>query len=278
MNRGSLFESPASGNIAAMLRYGVLTGIFVAMLYFVLPPSTLASLELAISDHFDSRPVHAVLILGNSRTYYHDMPSMLRRMADSDQARERYNIVMRAQPGGTLEWSWNDPATQKLLKKPWREVIIQAESNAQSRDDSEQRFFDYGKRLIFEAENNGSKPALIVNWVYGEDLFKSNTVKMRSSLYNRIQDDYADLAQHTGVQLVNVGRVWESVRAASPGLPLYEDGNHPTVQGSYLSALMLYTYLSGRDGSEVTYVPADMSAEQAAVIKRVVGQSVQRPR
>lgn len=255
-----------------MLRYGALIGIFVAALYFVLPSSTLANLELAIRDRFDTRPVHAVLIIGNSRTYYHDMPSMLRRMADSDHAAERYDIVTRAVPAGTLEWSWNDPATQHLLKQRWREVIIQAESNAQSRDDAEQRFFDYGKRLIFEVENNGGKPVLIVNWVYGEELFKSNTPGMRSWLYDKIQDDYANLSRQTGARLVNVGRVWELARAASSELSLYEDGNHPTVQGSYLSALMLYVYLSGRDGSEVTYVPADMSADQAATIKRVVAE------
>jgi hypothetical protein len=143
-----------------MLRYGALIGIFVAMLYPLLPPSTLANLELTIRDRFDTRPVHAVLIIGNSRTYYHDMPSMLRRMADSDHAREHYDIVARAVPAGTLEWSWKDPATQQLLKEPWREVIIQAESNAQSRDDAEQRFFDYGKRLISEVESNRIKPVL----------------------------------------------------------------------------------------------------------------------
>jgi hypothetical protein len=217
-------------------------------------------------------------MIGNSRTYYHAMPSMLRRMADSDHATERYNIVAHAVPAGTLEWSWKDPATQQLLKEPWREVIIQAESNAQSRDDNEQRVFDYGKRLVAEVENNDAKPVVIVNWVYGEELFDPNAPGMRSWLFDKIQRDYAYLSRETGAQLVNVGRVWESVRAASPDLPLYEDGNHPTVQGSYLSALMLYTYLSGRDGSEVTYVPADMSVEQAAAIKRVVGEWVQASR
>ena len=122
------------------------------------------------------------------------MPLMLRRMAESDHARERYDIVTRAVPGGTLEWSWKDPATQQLLKQSWREVIIQAESNAQSRDDAEQRFFDYGKRLISEVENNGTKPVLIVNWVYGEDLFKSNGNEpgMRSWLYDKIQLEETD--------------------------------------------------------------------------------------
>lgn len=263
-----------------MLRYGALVLILVAVFYFVLRSSTLANLELAIRDRFDERPVHPVLIIGNSRTYFHDMPSILRRMADSDHSRERYDITTRAVPGGTLEWSWNDSATQRLLKERWREVIIQAESNAQSRDDAEQLFFDYGKRLIAEVERNGAKPVVIVNWVYGEDLFKSNGNEpgMRPWLYDKIQDDYAGLSQQTGAQLVNVGRVWELVRAASSDLPLYEDGNHPTVQGSYLSALMLYAYLSGKDGSQVSFVPADMSVEQAVTIKRVVGEWVHGPR
>lgn len=263
-----------------MLRYGALIAIFVAALYLVLPASTLTNLEFAIRDRFDARPVHPVLTIGNSRTYYHDIPLMLRRMAESDHAKERYDIIMRAAPGGTLEWSWKDSATQQLLKQPWREVIIQAESNAQSRDDAEQRFFDYGKRLISEVKSNGAKPILIVNWVYGDDLFKSNGNEpgMRSWLYDKIQGDYADLSRQTGAQLVNVGKVWELVRAASSDLPLYEDGNHPTVQGSYLSALMLYVCLSGRDGADVTYLPADMSAEQAATIKHVVAEWMQEPR
>jgi hypothetical protein len=263
-----------------MLRYGGLFATLVAVFYFVLRSSTLANLELAIWDKFDKRPAHPVLIIGNSRTYFHDMPSMLRRIADSDHSPERFDIATRAAPGGTLEWSWNDSTTQQLLKKHWREVIIQAESNAQSRDDAEQRFFDYGKRLISEVENNGAKPVVIVNWVYGEDLFKLNENEpgMRSWLYDKIQEDYANLSNQTGARLVNVGRVWELVRAASSDLPLYEDGNHPTVQGSYLSALMLYVYLSGRDGSAVTYVPADMSVGQAVTIKHVVGEWAQGPR
>jgi len=269
-----------SSNMTTMLRRGALLAMLVAIFYLVLRSSTLANLELAIWDRFDDRPTHPVLIIGNSRTYYHDMPSILRRMADSDHSGERYDITTRAVPGGTLEWSWKDSATQRLLKEHWREVIIQAESNAQSRDDAEQRFFDYGRRLISEVESNGAKPVVIVNWVYGEELFKSNgnDPGMRSWLYDKIQNDYADLSQQTGAGLVNVGRVWELVRAASSDLPLYEDGNHPTVQGSYLYALMLYVYLSGRDGSAVTYVPSYMSVGQAVAIKRVVGEWARGPR
>jgi hypothetical protein len=200
------------------------------------------------------------------------MPAMLRRMADSARAQERFDIVMRALPAGTLQLSWNDPETRRLLKQHWHDVIVQAESNAQGSEQRTEQFFDYGERLIREAQNTGGMPALIVNWVYGEDLFNGKPSGMRAWYYGRIQSDYARLSGMTGARLVNVAQVWERVHAAAPELPLYLDGNHPTLQGSYLSALSLYAHLSGTDGSDVTYVPNGMSAAEADVIRRAVSE------
>jgi hypothetical protein len=243
------------------------------MLYFVLPAGTLSDPMLAVADHFDRRPVRSMLFIGNSRMYYNDMPAMVRKMADSAHAKERFTIVMRALPAGTLQLSWNDPETRRLLEQQWHDVVVQAESNAQSSERGTAEFFDYGERLIREAKSRGGPPAVIVNWVYGEDLFKGRQPAMRSWYYGRIQGDYARLSSMTGARLVNVAQVWERVHAAAPELPLYLDGNHPTLQGSYLSALTLYADLSGTNGSEVAYVPRGMSAAEAAIIRRVVGET-----
>ena len=251
-----------------MGRLVAVVGAVVAALYFFLPASTL----LAVADRFDKRPARPMLFIGNSRTYYNDMPGMLRKMADSARAKESFDIVMRALPAGTLQLSWNDPETRGLLKQQWHDVVLQAESNAQSSERGTADFFDYGERLIREAQNTGGTPALIVNWVFGEDLFKGRTPGMRAWYYGRIQSDYARLSSMTGVRLVNVALVWERVHDAAPELPLYRDGNHPTLQGSYLSALTLYAHLSGTDGSAVTYIPDGMSAAEAAIIRRTVGE------
>jgi hypothetical protein len=260
-----------------MLRLAAAIGGLVAVLYFVLPAGTFPDPLLAVQDHFDRRPVRPMLFIGNSRMYYNDMPAMLRKMADSARAKDRFDIVMRALPAGTLQLSWNDPETRRLLKQHWRDVVVQAESNAQSSEQGTQQFFDYGERLIREAKGTGGTPALIVNWVYGEDLFRGREPGMRARHYGRIQGDYARLSSMTGARLVNVAQVWERVHAAAPELPLYQDGNHPTLQGSYLSALTLYADLSGTDGSAVTYVPPGMSAAEAAIIRRMVGERGRSP-
>jgi hypothetical protein len=255
-----------------MLRIAAALGGILVVLYFVLPAGTFADPLLAVADRFDKRPVRSMLFIGNSRTYYNDMPAMLRKMADSAHVKERFDIVTRALPAGTLQLSWNDAETRRLLKQPWHDVVVQAESNAQSSEQRTEQFFDYGERLIREAQSTGGTPALIVNWVYGEELFTGSGPGMRAWYYGRIQSDYARLSGMTGARLVNVAQVWERVHAAAPELPLYSDGNHPTLQGSYLSALTLYAHLSATDGSDVTYVPHGMAAAEAAIIRRAVGE------
>jgi hypothetical protein len=255
-----------------MLRLVAVAGALVAGLYFVLPAGTLPDPVSAVADRFDKRPARPMLFIGNSRMFYNDMPAMLRKMADSARAQERFDIVMRALPAGTLQLSWNDAETRRLLKRPWHDVVVQAESNAQGSEQSAAEFFDYGERLIREAQTTGGTPTVIVNWVYGEKLFEGRGAGMCAWYYGRIQSDYARLSSMTGARLVNVAQVWERVHAAAPQLPLYQDGNHPTLQGSYLSALTLYGHLSGTDGSGVTYVPNGMSAAEAALIRRMVGE------
>ncbi len=58
--------------------------------------------------------------------------------------------------------------------------------------------------------------------------------------------------------------------ASTGGMPLYEDGNHPTVYGSYLSALMIYGFISGGDVTQVTYRPAGVDEVSAQEIRRIV--------
>jgi hypothetical protein len=255
-----------------MLRFAATIGGVLAVLYFVLPAGTFPDPVPALADRFEKRPVRPMLFIGNSRTYYNDIPAMLRKTADSAHAKDRFDIVTRALPAGTLQLSWNDPETRRLLKQPWHDVVVQAESNAQSSAQATTQFFDYGERLIREAQGTGGMPTLIVNWVYGEELFKGKEPGMRAWYYGRIQSDYARLSGVTGARLVNVAQVWERVHDAAPELPLYQDGNHPTLQGSYLSALTLYAHLSATDGANVTYVPNGMSAAEAAIIRRAVGE------
>jgi hypothetical protein len=53
------------------------------------------------------------------------------------------------------------------------------------------------------------------------------------------------LSETTSAGLIETSDVWESFIQNHPDISLYLDGNHPSVAGSYLSALMIYGFLFG---------------------------------
>lgn len=254
-----------------LIRIGILLAALVGIIWFT--PAITRPLDQAwvsVADRFDKRPTRTLLFIGNSRTFYHDMPFMLRKMADSAGTPERYAITVKAWSGASLEENWADADVQRLLTQPWSNVIIQAESRAQYDPALRPAFFTYGRKLVAAAQQTRSDPLVIVNWVYGDTMFAGFPSYLRSGYYRAIQNDYRTLEDATGARLVNTGQAWELLLSKHPAFALYEDGNHPTIHGSYFSALMLYTALAGSNGGEVTYIPQGITPEEAALMKSVV--------
>ncbi len=246
----------------------IILSILVAIAAWFLPQ--VQDFKQSIYDKLDSRPARNILFIGNSRTFYHDMPLMVRKIADSAAAKEKYLIKIHAPGGVRFEDHWNDPVVQSLLKQKWDYVVLQGRSNEQQNYTANASFLSYGAKLIREAQISGSKPVLYVTWRYDDGFELYNEIPaLQHTLYGLIQSNYELLANDNGISMVNVGKAWEVLRSYHPTFPLYEDGNHPTIYGSYLAALMFYKYFSGSDVTNVSYVPDDISSNDAKLIKKV---------
>jgi hypothetical protein len=233
-------------------------------------PLTARALVQRAEDSFDRRPARTILILGNSRTYFHDMPDMVRAMADSAHDPRKYEIMLDAPPGASFEILWGDARTQDLLKQRWDDVVLQGESRAQASDELERSFQTYGDRLIRAARLTSGRPRLVVNWVYEERLWDGDDPdgSGRNAYFAAIQSQTAALGERAGASLVNIGRLWGEVASDHPDIVLTEDGNHPTLAGSYLFALLLYGDLSGGDVGAVTFVPAGLDTAAALRLRQ----------
>lgn len=225
-----------------------------------------------VIDLFDTRPVVSVLMLGNSRTYYNYMPEMVRAMADSAHAPVRYDITTAAWGGATFEELWDDKHVQELLGQHWDHVVLQAESGAHLNNEVRRNFEAFSAKLIGVASKK-SPVALIVSWAYSEAYF-ANELKAGASARQarawyvaEVQNGYRALAGRMRAELINTGAVWEALLARDASIPLYQDGNHPSVYGSYLSALMIYAFISEKDVDAVTYVPDGLDETTVAKIK-----------
>lgn len=219
----------------------------------------------SVTDLCDSRPVRTVLIIGNSRVYYNDMPFMVRDIADAAGDPARWDVTSLAKPGATFETHWNDPEVHALLAQQWHLVILQAESGAQYDADSTKRFHSFGRQLVLEARKSGSPVALVVGWVYGEKAFEGYP-GARDRMQDEIQNEHRRFADENNVDLINVGRAWNGIESQLPSLALTVDDNHPSLAGSYIEALAIYRYLSDRLLFAATYRPEEISVADADII------------
>ncbi len=225
-------------------------------------------------DGFDSRPARSVLFIGNSRTYPHAMPYMVREMADSAAAPEKYQIRMHALPGRSLQEHWRDPDVQALLARHWDDVVLQERSGMLWNRDGVHEFRDYGARLVRQVAERGGRPVMFVGWTYGPGHFRDMFAGARLSYHRHIQDEHLRLARSAHARRANVGEVWLAVEAVDPPFRLDTDGNHPSLHGAYLTALVIYARLSGGDVAAVTYVPDGLPQEDAALLRRLAGAAL----
>lgn len=238
-----------------------------------------------VEDYFDKRPEQTALFIGNSRTFYHNMPFMVRSIADSAGYDKKLHVEMEAQPGVSLGYHIKSETTQALLARRWDHVVLQVLSSDQYSAEQSPQAWQDATSLIREVQGKGSIPAMFVTWRYTDRCVKDAgmpTAEAKAfspsgyaNMHTNIQEQHARLAASTGVDLINVGLVWEALQSQPLRFSLYDDCNHPSIYGSYLSALMFYNYFSGNDVANVTFSPDGISPEDALLLRQTVSKYLQ---
>lgn len=268
------------------IRIVALAAVLLGLILFVPPLNTMLYGGLQdVRDMFDPRPVKRILFIGNSRTFYNSMPDMVQRMAEEAGTPERFHVEMYARPGVSLETHWADPKVQALLDQRWDDVVIQAQSTAQYSEAYSGRMWQMAEAFIEKARSIGADPVMFETWRYTDQCppglgmpqaAQSLDTAGFPGMHRNIQMQHVRLAEKTGVELVNVGMLWEELQGDTGIFHLYADCNHPSVYGSYLSALMFYNHFTGGVVTDVSYRPDGMSEAQAWYIRGLVGNYLDR--
>lgn len=218
-----------------------------------------------------------VLFVGNSLTYVNDLPGILEAMADSaGQPLLETRVV--AKPDYSLEDHWNDgDALTAIEKGGWNVVVLQ--QGPSSLETSRTLLIDYARRFAERVRQVGARPALYQVWPTAD----------RASDFSRANESYRIAAGSVQGLLFPVGEAWLAARAIDASIPLYAfDGLHPSVEGSYLAALVMYAVLYGRspvgfpptlrlrNGSTVSVDGATAATLQAAAAQATAASRAQR--
>jgi hypothetical protein len=206
-------------------------------------------------------------MIGNSYTYFNNLPRMFEQMALADTPPRRVKCEMIVRGGATLGQHWEGGKAVKASKEGgWDFVVLQEQStlgetylvNGQPRIADATRYFASARRFDDVIRKSGARTVVFAFW----------------ARENAPQEDHEALAYHhfrlakeLGVIAAPVGLAWQAFRQQPARTGLYHnDHSHPKPEGSYLAACVLYAACFGA-------VPAELPLTIAAKPINIEGQA-----
>lgn len=191
----------------------------------------------------DSSTPKRVLFVGNSFTYFYNLPQVVAAMVKSQDG----NIVTRQSTvgGSNLEQHWKGEKgtiTRQLLEEQrWDYVVFNNHST--SAIDTPDSFMEYGRKFAALVKEKGAQPVFMMTWAY-----ESNPL-----MQNRISEMYEALATETESDFVPAGPLFAEARKWRPDLDLFFDDKHPSANGTYLLGLAFYKYFTEKNTLDIPH-------------------------
>jgi len=177
-----------------------------------------------------------VLFVGNSYTYFWNLPQTIEAMAKSKD----FAMIARKSTAGGTNWKqhWEGDkglkTRQMIEQENWDIVILQ--NHSMSTINKLDQFMEYGEKLVRLAQSKDAQVVLYQTWARA----------FNPLMINQIKEGYSTLAKKFDLDVVQVGEIWQMALQLRPDLRLYDpDNSHPSTIGTYLTACAFFNYLTG---------------------------------
>lgn len=174
----------------------------------------------------DKRTLH-ILFIGNSHTYYNDMPLMVKRRAEDAGCVCR--VTMIAHPGWFLAQHVQEPEVRfNILHSGYDYVVIQEHAHPFG---PVEKYRDAAIKLNAWVRQVGSVPILYATWAE----------KAKPEMQTVMNSAHEQIAKEIGALLAPVGENWQRYKDEHPDLELYaDDGEHASPAGSDFAASIIW--------------------------------------
>lgn len=175
-----------------------------------------------------------ILFVGNSHTYYNDMPLIVRELF----AKTGVTAEVTMQTRGAKNLTYHSQQKDVIFNIRYGNYDYVVLQEVASSFDPE--YFRSALEAIREQALSKSTavPVLYMIWAHRDD-------KRRQTV---ITEEYALAAEQIGARLAPAGEVWHKLLRGNKALPFYcEDGNHATPTGSYLAACSVFYAITERE-------------------------------
>lgn len=245
----------------------------LALVALAVTPAAQARVHAGIAR---TSPMH-VLFIGNSYTRSNNLPYMVRRIAETVPDTAAFRVTSIANPGWDLARHWSVEETRELIEAGgFTHVVLQGHSLTalQHRDEFEgiARLFDGAIDRI------GARTVLYETWArrarsgaYRREHIAESPVEMQA----RVSECYIQLARALDADLAPAGRAFLLAQDRLPRAELYRsDGAHPSQDGTFLAAAVLYATIAHDDPRRSTWIPYRTTRHVAEELRDVAWRTV----
>lgn len=218
-----------------------------------------------------------VAFLGNSYTYYNDLPSLIDSLANNQN-----NDLIHGQntPGGyTFNGHSTNAASLALLtSNTWDYVVLQEQSQLPAFPYSQviTDCYPYAETLCdsIRSANECAIPLFFNTWgrEIGDPQWDSidTYIEMNDRLFN----GYTYMATANSGKVSPVGFAFREVfndlnAIVTHGMLYSPDGSHPSLLGSYLAACVFNNVIFNTNSLGINYLPTGVTIGQAAYLQQV---------
>lgn len=221
-----------------------------------------------------------VLFIGNSFTYFNELPQTVSRIAASQGVKL---AVTQFAPGGYyLRQHVKNPKLLEAIRKGgWDYVVIQEQSAAPAMptDTVIQNTYPAAHTLdsLILAHSPSAKVIFYMTWGHKdgcqEKVDNYPLIYSYKGMQDRLRISYLEMAYRNNAWCAPVGIAWQHVREEHPNYLLYmPDRSHPSTLGSYLAANVIFCTIHQKPYQ--TDVFLGLPAEQCEYIQQVAQKSV----
>lgn len=238
---------------------------------------TMTSCQLGERKKPKKNKTYEVFFIGNSYTYCNDLPAIFKSIAEEDGY--EVNITSVLSGGYTLTSFANpeDPKGQEVKaafeSKEFDFVIIQEQSQRPVLDPA--KFFEGARSIVKMVRKNGAVPIFYSTWGRREGEASLNQLMWTNeSMTWDLAASYSAIAKELDAEVAHVGLGFYDVYTSSADINLYDkDGSHPSVEGSYLAAYILYSRVFMANPKDLTYNGL-LKDEDAVILKEAAYRAV----
>lgn len=223
-----------------------------------------------------------ILFVGNSYTYYNNMPQMVADIASSFGDTISFD---QSTPGGASLYghSQNQTTLDKINQQDWDYVVLQDQSQNPSLSPSyvNANVYPYAQSLVnaIEQNYNCSEPLFYMTWgrKYGDQSNCNNypPVCTYLGMQQRLRDSYINMGNTNNASVSPVGVAFKNSIAHDSTIDLYNnDNSHPSVYGSYLAACTFYSTIFKQPCLGSSFFPLGIDSLTASFLQQIATNTV----